>query len=80
MELVYVIPSIYIFINIYLLYALVAVVNFIRKYKRQEISPFIAETIKHNLESTPIFDILSDQCYNEINRSNVLGYFYGFDS
>ena len=61
MKLTHVIASIFFFINIYLFCSLVAVVNFIGKYKHQEISPFIAETIKHNLESTPIFDILSDQ-------------------
>ena len=66
MELVSVIFSIFLFITLFLIIGLIIIVNFLGKYEHQEISPFITETIKHNLESTPIFDILSDQCYNEI--------------
>ena len=52
----------------------------IPSYNHKQISDYKIETIQHNLESTPIFDILSeDKCENN-NTGNILGYFYGFDS
>ena len=53
---------------------------YIERYERKEIPSFKIETIQHNLESTPIFDILSDEECENNNTSTILGYFYGFDS
>ena len=48
-------------------------------YEEQTIPNYIANTIKYNIESTPIMDILSDnECLNT-DTSNVLGYYYGYD-
>ena len=52
----------------------------IDRYERKKIPSYIIETIQHNLESTPIFDILSDDKCENSNTSTILGYFYGFDS
>ena len=52
----------------------------IKRYEHIEIPSYKIETIQHNLESTPIFDILSDDKCENNNTSNILGYFYGFDS
>ena len=49
-------------------------------YKSVTIPDNLINIIQHNLESTPIMDILFDnQCENN-NTSNLLGYYYGFDS
>ena len=46
----------------------------------ENIPDFKIKLMKHNLESTPIMDILSDdQCLNS-DTGNVLGYYYGFDA
>ena len=36
--------------------------------------------IRHNLESTPIIDIISGEKCESDETSNILGYYYGFDS
>ena len=49
-------------------------------YKSVTIPDNIINIIRQNLESTPIMEILFDnQCDND-NTSNLLGYYYGFDS
>ena len=57
------------------------IVAFSTYYKESESIPsFKIELMKHNLESTPIMDILSDDQCLISDTSNVLGYYYGFDS
>ncbi len=52
---------------------------FFSYYEKQTIPDYIANTIKYNLESTPIMDILSDnECLNG-DTSNILGYYYGYN-
>ena len=49
-------------------------------YKSVTIPDNLINILQHNLDSTPIIDILFDnQCEND-NTSNILGYYYGFDS
>ncbi len=55
-------------------------ITLILSYKNyQEIPFYKIATLKHNLESSPIFDILSDEKCENNDISNILGYFYGFD-
>ena len=49
-------------------------------YKSKPIPVYKLNVIQHNLESTPIIDIISgEQCKSD-DTSNILGYYYGFDS
>ena len=49
-------------------------------YESNPIPHYKLNVIQHNLESTPIIDIISgEQCENG-DISNILGYYYGFDS
>lgn len=49
-------------------------------YNKYQEKPFYKiATLKHNLESSPIFNILSDEKCENKDISNILGYFYGFD-
>ena len=49
------------------------------QYKNEYYPDYKMEIIQHNLESTPIYDILSDYECGDDNSSNILGYYYGYD-
>ena len=49
------------------------------QYKNEYYPDYKIEIIQHNLESTPIYDILSDYECGDDNSSNILGYYYGYD-
>ena len=53
---------------------------FLSYYEHQEIPFYKIAILKHNLEASPIFDILSDEKCESNDISNILGYFYGIDS
>ena len=49
-------------------------------YKYKTIPAYKVGLIEHNLESTPIYDILiGDQCEDYNKTSNILGYYFGYD-
>ena len=49
-------------------------------YKNKNIPDYKVGIIEHNLESTPIYDILSgNQCEDYNKTSNILGYYFGYD-
>ena len=49
-------------------------------YESKSIPDYKIQIIQHNLESTPIMDILSgEECENG-NTGNILGYYYGFEA
>ena len=63
-----------------LLYSLIAsfFINSILSYDETKSIPNTKlQIIKHNLESTPIIDILSGDDCEDIDTSNLLGYYYG---
>ena len=47
-------------------------------YKIVKIPENFIHVVKHNLESTPIMDILMDNNCSNKQISNILGYYYGF--
>ena len=50
------------------------------KYKYKTIPAYKVGLIEHNLESTPIYDILiGEQCEDYNKTSNILGYYFGYD-
>ena len=49
-------------------------------YESKSIPGYILNVIQHNLESTPIIDIISGEQCEIDDTSNILGYYYGFDS
>ena len=50
------------------------------EYKYKNIPDYKVGIIEHNLESTPIYDILSgEQCEDYSKTSNILGYYFGYD-
>ena len=58
----------------------ILIISLILPYKKYSEIPFYKiATLKHNLESSPLFDILSDEKCENNEISNILGYFYGFD-
>ena len=49
-------------------------------YTYKNIPNYKVGIIEHNLESTPIYDILSgQQCEDYSKTSNILGYYFGYD-
>ena len=49
-------------------------------YKYKTIPAYKVGLIEHNLESTPIYDILiGEQCEDYNKTSNILGYYFGYD-
>ena len=69
------------FIVIIVIYTfIISLINYSGYYKARTIPDFLINIIQHNLESTPIMDILFDEQCNDDNTSNILGYYYGFES
>ena len=58
-----------------------SLISSLASYYEEEdnIPSYLINTIKYNLESTPIMDILSDDECSNSHTSNVLGYYYGYD-
>ena len=53
---------------------------FLVTYTYENIPDYKLGIIEHNLESTPIYDILSgEQCEDYSKTSNILGYYFGYD-
>ena len=49
-------------------------------YTYKNIPDYEVGIIEHNLESTPIYDILSGKQSEDYNKtSNILGYYFGYD-
>ena len=49
-------------------------------YKYKNIPDYKVGIIEHNLESTPIYDILiGQQCEDYTKTSNILGYYFGYE-
>ena len=49
------------------------------KYEIKKIPEYKVALIEHNLESTPIYDILiGEKCEDYSKTSNILGYYFGY--
>ena len=49
-------------------------------YESKSIPDYKIQIIQHNLESTPIMDILSGEDCQKGDAGNILGYYYGFEA
>ena len=49
-------------------------------YESKTIPDYKIQIIQHNLESTPIMDILSGEDCENRDTGNILGYYYGFEA
>ena len=71
---------IYVIIMTTLLFIMTLVFPFMN-YKYKKIPDYKIGIIEHNIESTPIYDILSGkQCEDNKKTSNILGYYFGYES
>ena len=69
----------YLVINIIIIFIPSLYLSLLKK-KYNDIPNYKLGIIEHNIESTPIYDILTDDICEDRNKtSNVLGYYFGYE-